>query len=923
MKRSLRLLFSFWLFVGFSIFFVDIGTSDALTRADYEGFDGTIIDQNDTWTKDGDYVFDKPVIIINDAKVTIEPGARIRFKRDQSSGDATGITVLDGSMEAIGTESEPIVFEKEEPHDAFSLTFDDESDQQSLFRYVHIMQGGEIIDNGGAQQAFFRNLFAKPALAAEERGTAALSFYYGRLLIENSKFIDSPFYDVWTSNSRRETYGDWSDASLLKIVNSNFEGNSRPAFVSDDSSCGNVDSCDLRIIFENDWYGSESGPAYSGDPDETKKQIRGEIIVNGWRKKDLIADPLVVIPGIIGSQKNPDGIWAIDPVVHTYDDLVSSLEENGYEKDINLFVFPYDWHRSNVDTAILLKNKIRSIRDNVGVSKVDIAAHSMGGLVARQYIEGDGYSNDIDQLITIGTPHKGAPESYLSWAGGEFGITIKDKILKYIFQNESEHAGYSELYKYIREEVPSVEQLLPDYDYLYDVSKGKMREYPSEYPRNEFLENLNANENIMKLGAVRFANIVGDVQDPRESTISRIRVEGTIESLSGKWLYGVPEDFGDETTDQGMEYDNGDGTVPFSSADSLERQGEVIINAEHNDLPTTAQCHILEKLTAETNCRYISEIHIPNILLLDVFSPVDIQVISPSGLRVGKDFDGGGFLNEIPGAYYTGSDTKNEFITIPNPEDGKYTILARGTDEGGTYRIETTKITEAESGETTESTATIEGEAVAGMMEEDMSVEVSADTVELIEDKDVVAPTITIISPESKTYVNSSITPVSYSVSDDVSPEEKLATVVSLDGEAYAKPDIDLSLLALGAHTLSVSSTDEAGNIGEAQADFTLATSWDALLENIDHYAALGFLKNKGERKMLENNIRRLGETAEILEKYDVFFRLYPKLRDIFEREIAHRLSILQRYVEHKSGKSIDPLAAERLVESMEALKSR
>ena len=32
----------------------------------------------------------------------------------------------------------------------------------------------------------------------------------------------------------------------------------------------------------------------------------------------------------------------------------------------------------------------------------------MGGLLAREYIESDYYEDDIDQLITIGTPHLGS-----------------------------------------------------------------------------------------------------------------------------------------------------------------------------------------------------------------------------------------------------------------------------------------------------------------------------------------------------------------------------------------------------------------------------------------------------------------------------------------------------------------------------------
>ena len=52
--------------------------------------------------------------------------------------------------------------------------------------------------------------------------------------------------------------------------------------------------------------------------------------------------------------------------------------------------------------------------EGVKVSRVDIVAHSMGGLVSRLYIVGDGqsippHSDKVRRLITLGTPHGGSP----------------------------------------------------------------------------------------------------------------------------------------------------------------------------------------------------------------------------------------------------------------------------------------------------------------------------------------------------------------------------------------------------------------------------------------------------------------------------------------------------------------------------------
>ena len=868
-----------------------------------------VIEGTQEWS--GVHIVSGYASVLSDATLTIRKGSIIEFE---------GQAILDvaGELFVEGTPEEPVIFRKknsDNPDEYYTII----SSGKIRARNIDVSGGGSasevfMVDNG-------KRSFLNRAQALWMYSGAFGAQSGGVLDIERANFHDNTL----------AVYTDRSSASQVKVWRSQFSGNTLDFVNNGGSSLSRL---------QYNWWGNENGPgACETDCGEyfprPYQKIIGKIDFSSWAKEQYTKDPVIVIPGIMGSwKKTQTSELELDPLMGTYDNLLKTLEGNGYEEGKNLFSFPYEWRQSNVGAATLLATKINEIKAKTNWPEVDIVAHSMGGLVARQYIA-QAYSNggNVDQLITLGTPHNGSSKSYLMWEGGDFKsasrFSFVDFFAEKIFQQEAKENGYESIFDYIRKvPIASVRETLPIYGYLRENASGEMRSYPNLYPTNAFLENLKTTGNMNRLAPIAFTNIVGNTGD---ETITNIRVgDPSIELLSDPenivlWGHGKPDGYDDFLGgDRGLELGTGDGTVPIDSAKDIVSDELIELASGHGNLPSDAAEIVYKTLTGvATQSSIVKKSQPASLLLVMPFSPVDIQVISPSGLRVGKDFDGGGFLNEIPGAYYTGSDTKNEFITIPNPEDGKYTILARGTDEGGTYRIETTKITEAESGETTESTATIEGEAVAGMMEEDMSVEVSADTVELIEDKDVVAPTITITSPESKTYTNSGIIPVSYDVSDDVSPEEKLTTVVSLDGEAYAKADIDLSLLALGAHTLKLTATDEAGNTGEAQADFTLETSWEALLENIDHYAALGLLKNKGERKMLENNMRRLGETAEILEKYDVFFRLHPKLRDIFEREIAHRLSILQRYVKQRSAKSIDPLAAERLMESMEALKSR
>jgi pimeloyl-ACP methyl ester carboxylesterase len=91
-----------------------------------------------------------------------------------------------------------------------------------------------------------------------------------------------------------------------------------------------------------------------------------------------------------------------------------------YTPNYDLFIFEYDNDDTNIHiNSMYLNNYIQNLR-NIGkiapyqgsIVPVAIIAHSMGGLVARYFVENldeqtDG-DIDINSLITIGTPHFGS-----------------------------------------------------------------------------------------------------------------------------------------------------------------------------------------------------------------------------------------------------------------------------------------------------------------------------------------------------------------------------------------------------------------------------------------------------------------------------------------------------------------------------------
>ncbi len=411
---------------------------------------------------------------------------------------------------------------------------------------------------------------------------------------------------------------------------------------------------------------------------------------------EKVPDPVIIVPGIMGSW-NVRGVWRIDPIFNTYDNLIEALIVAGYKEDTilqdkpTLFTFPYDWRKDNNFTAGLLKDKIQEVKNITGKSKVDLIAHSMGGLVARSYIQSDDYQNDdIDQIIFLGTPHQGSLESYLKY-GGAFFRGKYGGIQKFYFQIEALLHGHLNLVDYIRLEVPTVEQLLPTFNYLKDKqadSSWQLRIYPYNYPRNIFLENLNSEANLVLLKQRSdITNIVSNLG--ATSTLEFIKVVSDPNPNDNLWQNGYPENL--DNNFNSLEGGSGDGTVPYKSANSLVNIKVIeTVNNDHNSLPTTMQEEIIETLTGKKPTDYFNNVITSTIKrwsFFRVYSPVDFVVIAPDGKKVGKDFTANTEINEIADAFYSGFDNDTEFVLIPNPKDGQYKVQLQAVGQGGDYTL--------------------------------------------------------------------------------------------------------------------------------------------------------------------------------------------------------------------------------------------
>ncbi len=692
MKKFLfQLCGSFYLVSCFFICFASgVNASEIIWHLDQ-----TIIDADTVWRNGEIHIVageNSVLSVAYGATLTIEPGVIIKF-------DKGAMLEVAGKLYAEGSSSQPIVFTSSKNDQYGGDTNEDDSattpqpGDWAMIGVPALMNPNQLIDG---------EIFLKYVIIS-----------YGGKQFDNEAFV----LFVGKSSDFKVSYSELfnnvgpvaitSQTNNFSLTESNiYAPDYCQEFGPDTNLCGgsffnwSSNNFDVR----NNYWGSSFGPTVMSE----NGMVLGGVALSGVfnyapfdiEKKEIFQleekklNPVVLVPGLMGSWKNHQGEWEIDPILHTYDNLLKALRQSGYIDGESLFVFPYEWRQSNVLTAELLKTKINNIKsscsnDLLDCSKVDVIAHSMGGLVARAYVQGSGYQNDIDQLFFLGTPHEGAPKAFLMWEGGEVGDKFADKVMKNIFKFEAMENGFwgeNGLKNYLHERnIASIRELLPIYNYLHNENykPENLRYYPNNYPRNYFLENLNEPASLNKLSNLKLFNFIGDTDF---NTLTSIYL--TTSSKEGLWPHGMPVNFYG-FGEKGLFYGLGDGTVPIISNNNFYNTQNLVIKKDHGQIVTYAQKEIIKELTGKEPQDFINDWQIPNLLLIAMHSPADIEVIDPQGRKIGKNFSDNSVWQEIPGAFYSGFDQigQAEFLVIPNPVVGEYKINVVGNGAGGYYDV--------------------------------------------------------------------------------------------------------------------------------------------------------------------------------------------------------------------------------------------
>ena len=294
--------------------------------------------------------------------------------------------------------------------------------------------------------------------------------------------------------------------------------------------------------------------------------------------------PVILVPGMMGSSSG--GIsYPLLPreyparqdslkLFPLYVDVVGweEIQKKLFSVGFTLYAAPWDWRmpviRPDENGKVAWKEYllpvIARVKAETGAQKVDIVAHSMGGLLVRAYIQSPEYAGDIDRFAMVGTPNEGSAKSYYLWFGGD---ATKDWFYEGTSKinyrqwegGEWDALTQSNKLQFYRKDIKSLEELLPVYADALALGDLQGNYQEMAYPRVE-------SNALYQLNQGSYANLTppcttGKVctkvfYSTSEQTVRQIRLTPSC-SATGVYPHGTP--VSEAKT-------SGDGTVTGQSA---------------------------------------------------------------------------------------------------------------------------------------------------------------------------------------------------------------------------------------------------------------------------------------------------------------------------------------------------------------------
>jgi len=716
------------------------------------------------------------------------------------------------------------------------------------------------------------------------------------------------------------------------------------------NQAGIINYSATAIDATDNWWGHNSGPYHPTlNPDGLGNSVSGNVLFDPWVGKEEEKVPVIIVPGIMGSYLKRDElemteVWPniikmllpgddsylnelamqtngypdlTNPLLlptdiirkiyssNFFQGLIDELESNGYQEGENLFVFPYDWRwfidwtagNDPFSTIQSLKEKVESILDSTSANKVNIIAHSMGGLVSKYYIQHFGTST-VDKFIDIATPHLGAPKAYkILMYGDDLGFNLLGIL-----------GANSNTIKNISQNIPSVYQLLPsqnyfnpaDSDYAYyiydmhDLDNNGITGRLDYSGSIEFMANTGRNEYLLDFNNSLHSQI--DNYSPIEDNIQTFNIVGCGQPTIGQ-IFMMNKDKSGKY-EYGLKYINGDETVPLASAENLMADDAYYVtDTKHAYLPSAdgVKQLILAMLQGQADAFNYQDY---NNLTKDAsscnfsgkqisfHSPIELHVYDEENNHLGPNQDGDIEIR-IAGAQYDIIDD-NKFVFLP--EDQDYLIIGKATASGNcNMRIQnimdsqylqmiyyneipldsasTTVVLEL-SEEQDDYSLAIDQQG-DGIFEQQFAPSAILDQEEA---NDLTKPETNLIITGTSTDSNyyASVT-IELIAQDNENGSGILKTEYSLDqGLSWQLYQNTFQLTELGQYIIQYYSTDRAGNIEKTkQISFSLITeeiTIDGIIAEIAQFYEQGLIN----QEFVKNNlIKSLTMIKKQLEQYE------------------------------------------------------
>jgi len=350
--------------------------------------------------------------------------------------------------------------------------------------------------------------------------------------------------------------------------------------------------------------------------------------------------------------------------INIFKDLEDQLGLNSYLLDQNLFYFPYDWRLDLNDIAPLLKDRIEEIKLQIGADKVNIVAHSMGGLLAKEYIAQNG-KESVDKLIFVGTPHLGAPKAgKIIMEGDKMGIPWLEK-------DRVEEIGEHSI---------AVHELLPNQSY-FDVAGPYIKQLSNflDYGQTkQLLINGGSTPNVFNSAETFFSHNLNDLD---LSGIDAYNIAGCTGGTEGGY------ELKDDNSIDSILYRSGDQTVPLVSGDGISLENKFYsTEGAHAELPSRPGVRnlIADILNGSSLASYENVSTDPSTCGIEGQeliwrSPVEVHIYDFQNRHTGPVENG--IQYGIPGVDYE-IIGHEKFIYLPLNTAETYRIVAIGLDVG-------------------------------------------------------------------------------------------------------------------------------------------------------------------------------------------------------------------------------------------------